>query len=317
MTTGSLISATDYNNIRNKVVSLLGTGSGSSGYGQTVQSSAVAQGVTVTKSQFDLLRFDLYNVLFHQTGTVPTITQVAAQSIITYGAAQPNNQYDTLANTATTNRFNLGAGQFIENQNIVTATRTDPWKVSVQCTMTAEFANSNQARFFFNSGGQIRIRSSRTGGSSTQQNNSWSSILSSAGTRSFGAQLPNTGFSPIDGTNFYRLTNTFQRFYTTTGSSPYASNRYSLDARCDVANNATGTARFVFIRVILDDPYTDPPLGVPPASSAPVAPEDNVDGTLRSIVDEYRASGILQPAPATGNFTITSPSYSISAWTGS
>jgi len=280
-------------------------------------SSEVNVEAKVTKQQWDLLRFDLYNILFHQTGTAPTIVQPAANSVITYGVSQPNNQYDILVNTAITNRFNVGSGQFLETFSVAQTSRTTEWNTSISSTLTVEFPNANAARYFFNSGGQIKIRTSRSGGAATTQNSSWSSILSSAGTIAFGAQIPNTGFTPLDGTNFYRLTNAFQRFYTTTGSSPYASNRYSLDVRCDVADNSNGTARFLYIRIVLDDPYVDPPLGKPPASTADVGPEDVVDGTLTTIVDEIKATGILQPAPATGNFTIASPTYTISEFSGS
>jgi len=321
MPTGDIILAKDYNDIRTKVVNILGKtsdgSSGSSGYGQTVLSSPVNLEAKVTKQQWDLLRFDLYNVLFHQNGTAPSIVQPAVESVITYGVSQPNNRYDILVNTAITNRFNVGPGQFQETFEVAKTTRTTAWNTSISSTLTAEFTSADAARYFFNSGGQIKVRCSRSGGAGTQQNSSWTTILNFAGTRSFGAQIPNTGFTPMDGTNFYRLTNTFQRFYTTTGSSPYASNRYSLDARCDVANNSGGTARFVYIRIVLDDPYVDPPVGIPPASTADVGPEDVVDGTLTAIVDEVRATGILQPAPSTGNFTITSPTYSISAFAGS
>jgi hypothetical protein len=317
MPTGDLILEKDYTDIRTKVVNLLGTGSGSSGYGQTIQSPSVSVGAQITKQQYDLLRFDLYNVLFHQTGTVPSIAQPAANSIITYGVSQPNNQFDILANSAITNRFAVVAGQFAERFNVINTTRTAAWSNSISSTITAEFASSNAARFFFNSGGQIRVRTSRSGGAGTSQNNSWTSILSSAGTQTFGAQIPSTGFSPMNGTNFYRLTNGFQRFYTTLGSSPYASNRYSIDAACDVANNASGTARFVYIRVVLDDPYTDPPVGTPPAFAGDIGPEDVIDGSLTTIVDELCATGILQPAPSTGGFTIAAPTYSISAFSGS
>ncbi len=331
MAAGDLISATDYNNIRKKVVAVMGTGKdgGASylydatyGYGQTVLSSNVATTATVTKTQWDQLRYDLYNVLYHQTGTIPSITSATVGSVITYGPTHPNTQYDTLASTAVTNRFSVGTGQYIETLAKASTSRTTNWSTSVECTITCDFGTADDARYFFNSGGEIKIRASRTGGDATQQNTMWSSILSGAGTRSFGGQLPNTGFTPMDGLNFYRLTSTAQRYYTTTGSSPYATNRYSLWAYCDVANNSAGTARYLYIKVVLDDPYVDPPLGTPPASTADVGPEDIVNGTLTVTVDEKKADGILQPAPSTGNFTIPrvgSPLINITAgaWTGS
>lgn len=315
MPTGDLISAADYNNIRNKVVAVLGSGSGSSGYGQTVQSSAVSTSSTVTKAQWDLLRFDLYNALFHQTGTAPTLTTVNVGDTIRYGAGNPNNQYDTQANTAVANRFNLGSGQFLTNTNVASATKTDAWYTQAYADVTVTFSTADQARYFFNSGGQIRVNTTRTGGSSTSQNSSWSTILASAGTQVFGGQLPTAGFTPMDGKNFYRLTNTFQTYYQINASGAYSSNSYRLQARSNVSNNSSGTATIVYIRVLLSDPYTDPPNTGVLAGSFP--PEDRVDGTLTTTISEVKATGVLQPAPATGNFTIASPTFTIASWVAS
>jgi hypothetical protein len=44
------IAATDYNAIRNKIIAILGTGSGQQGYGQPIASSAVFAGNNITKS---------------------------------------------------------------------------------------------------------------------------------------------------------------------------------------------------------------------------------------------------------------------------
>jgi len=317
MPSGDFILASDYNAIRNKIIRVLGTGDGSHGYGQSIQSSSVAVGSTVTKTQWDLLRFDIYNALFHQTGSVPSITTATVGSVVTFGAGQPNNQYDTLSDTATSNRFSLGTGQFVTNTNVSTVQRTDAWNIRVEATLTAEFGTADQARYFFNSGSQIRVATTRTGGASTSQNSSWSNILSGAGTQVFGGQLPTSGFSPMDGTNYYRLTNSFQTFYTTTGSSPYASNRYSLQGACNVSDNSSGTARIVYIKVVLDDPYVDPDVGVPPLGGFDIGPEDVVDGTLTTVFSEVRASGTLQPAPAAGSFSITPPTYGVTSFSGS
>lgn len=300
MAIGDFINAADYNAIRTKIIGVLGTGSSSSGYGQTTQSTAVATGNTVTKTQWDALRYDIYNCLYHQTGSVPTLVQVNSGDVIRYGASHPNTAYDTAANTAITNRFNLGTGQYVtENQGSVS--KTDSWYSSVSATVTVNFASASNARYFFNSGGKVRFSSSRTGGTSVAQNTSWSSLLSAVGTQSFDGVTGSV--------NFYTLTSSYQTFYTRAGSSPYASNSFNIDALCNVANNSSGTATQITFRIRWVDSYTDP--GTP-------APGDSVDGTLTLNVDQIRASGYLYPQPAAGNFTITGPSsYTISSITGS
>lgn len=311
MPVGDLISASDYNNIRRKVSAVMGTGrdpstsaflfDASHGYGQTVVSSDVSNSATVTKNQWDLLRFDIYNALYHQTGVAPTIVQVNSGDVIKFGAAEPNTRYDTLSTTARTNRFDLGFGQYGESTGVASQSRVGDWVSSASVVLTADFGNANNARYFFNSGGQIKLRATRTGGDATSQNTEWSKFLNNVGARGYGAN--NTSLY------FYNLTNSPQQFYTTTyGSTTYSNSRFSLDAYCDVANNSAGTARYVYIRLRLSDPYTDPTQGNP---GNPL-PNDVVNGTLSVFVDQLTPSGVLQPAPATGNFTITSPSYSFS-----
>ena len=61
----------DYNDIRNKVINVLGTGSGNSGYGQTVQSTAVAEGFKVSRTDWGKLRWDIINAYRHIFGVDP------------------------------------------------------------------------------------------------------------------------------------------------------------------------------------------------------------------------------------------------------
>ena len=295
---GTIISNEDYNAIRNKIIPIMGTGVSTSGYGQTTLSTSVASSQQITKVQWDNLRFDIVNALVHQTGALPSITEVRTTDAIRYGANFPNFQYNTLAEQAVSNKFNLGDGQFAIASK-TSQTRTSSWSSSVSCTLTISFGTVDQARFFFNSGSKIRFRSSRTGGSSTSQNTSWSNLLDSVGNFDFGGNT--------SGINFYSLTNSNQTVYNSVASSPYASNTYRVQARCNVSDNSAGTANIVYFTIIWTDPYVDP--GTP-------APGDSVDGTLSLIVEEIKAEGSLLP-PGSGSFSITSPTYSISSITGS
>lgn len=304
MAIGDLITDVEYNTIRNKILNVMSTGSGNSGYGQTTFSSAVTSGNTVTKAQWDALRYDIYNALIHQTGSTPSITQVAVGDVIRYGASHPNTQYSTLSDTATTNRFDLGTGQFVTD-SLASQTTSASWYQAVSCTATVTFNTAEQARFFFNSGGKIRFSSSRTGGTSgIQQNTAWSNLLASVGTQAFGAVTPTV--------NFYNLTSAYQEFYSLVASSPYSANNFKLEALCNVPNNSAGTANVVTFRITWTDGYYDP--GPEPSP----APGDLVDGTLAVTVDAVRAYGVLQPTGTSGSFAIIGPqSTNITAITGS
>ena len=297
MTIGTSIFASQYVAIQDKAQSLLGAGSTTKGYGQTVQSADVFVGNIITKAQWDLLRFDVINIKMHQDGVMPAVVQVATGDAIGFGPGSPNTNYDILLEQAIVNKFVLA-----DNQSIVTAKATEtyspPWATQAQTTLTCVFADATTARYFFNSGGKIRITSTLAAtGTPTAQVNAWVNFLASVGTRSFGADTD-------PAINYYTLTNVYQIFYQSSLSSPYSANNYKLEAKTNVSNNSTGTASEVQIRITLSDTYTDPG----PEPSPP--PGDSVVGTLTVNVVEVKASGLLQPS---GNFTVTSPTYSLSS----
>ena len=315
MAAGDRISATDYNNIRTKIADVLGTGSGSFGYGQPLQSSAVTTGQIVSKEEYDNLRYDLYNALYHQAGSPPSIAVASLGGVITYGASNPVFQYNTLADTARTNRFTVGTGQFITATSTNTSgvdyrTKTITWSNTVSCVATVTFSNANNARYYYNSGGRTIFRLSRTGTQVTLQDGSWTSFLNGLGNIQFGgSNTYDTRFTK----SFYDLTSSYQTVFSQNASSPYGANRLTIQAKCDVANNSAGGARIIDFLIQFVDAYTDTPV-VP--ENPP--PGDSVTGTLNVFIDELKADGTFQPAPAAGNFTITSPSsYAITDITGS
>jgi hypothetical protein len=294
MPTGSQVAAADYNTIRTKVVDVLGTGSGSFGYGQTIASSSISPGTIITRQQWENLRVDIFNAKLHQDGSPPVgLIQVTTGDAVRYGAANPNTNYNSISNQLTSNRFSIGQGMSSISSK-ATQTLTDAWSQSAQCTLTVTFSTADQARYFFNTGGKIRISTSRVGGTTTQQNGAWTNLLAAAGAQEFGA-------STSLFLNYYTLTNGYQNYHTSASSTPYSANNYQLEVKSNVANNSSGTATVLTFRVTLYDGYTDP--GFPP-------PPDQVDGTLTVAVEELKAAGTLLQG---GSFTITSPTYSISS----
>ena len=318
----SIIVQADYNSIRNKVIAVLGNGSGNSGYGQQARivSTAVAEGTKVSINEWANLRFDIINAYKHINGSNPVTAVVAEGNTIRYTGSftpdtgtldVPQKQYDDWADNITTNRFTV-AGSESATTAVTTSSRTTAWVSQCECVIQLYWSNANDARYWFNSGGKIRISASRSGGAGTAQNTSWTSLLSAAGTQNFGGAVPNTGTTPNDGTNWYRTTSTFQTFYTATASSPYGSNNYRLQARCvDVPSNSGGTAASGEIRILFTDGYTDSgaAFGINPP------PGDDIDGTLTVSVSTLFATGIMVPSSAA--FTVVQPTIAIGAVTGS
>jgi hypothetical protein len=293
------ILVTDYNSIRNKVVGVLGTGSGSSGYGQVVSSSAVSLSSRITVNEYAALRNDIINAYRHIFGVTPNLNQPVEGNTVRFipigtittefGVAEfgesefnletladadsPFPQYAFIADDIVANRFTIHPSRS-KTESKGSQSRSDWtggfWNNRLSCTITVSFTTATQARYFFNSGGQIRFESSRSGGNTSRsQNISWSSLLSAAGVQRFGGQLPTTGFSPMNGQNFYRLTNSYQTWYTISASSPYTNNVYRIQARSNVTNNSSGTASSVDFLVEWIDGYVDP--GPPSLKPSPAS----------------------------------------------
>lgn len=349
----SKILKTDYNSIRDKLVAVLGSGNGNIGWGQQdrIQSIAVGNDSKVTINEWANLRYDVINAYKHVFGSNPTTATVSEGETVRYTSSftpdtgtldVPQRQYDAWADTITINRFTV-AGSESASTGVIPSSRTGTWLTQCQCTIQVYFQNSNAARYWFNSGGQIRVSASRSGGATSSQNTAWSSLLSSAGTQLFGAANPGSGTFPSDGLNWYRTSSAFQTYYTATSSSPYGANNYQLQARClDQPSNSGGLAAQLEIRVLFTDGYVDPgivpgstafPQGSIPAGDAGAAgmgtagggvqtsttadylPDDLVDGTLTVNASSLYATGIM--VPASQLFTVAQPIIAVGAVTGS
>jgi hypothetical protein len=298
MTSGTNVFAAQYVAIQNKAESMIGTGSGTLGYGQTVQSSDVFTGNLITKAQWDLLKFDVINIRLHQTGDISSVVNVNVGDPIGFGPSSPNTNYDIILNDAIAKRFLIAGSQSIVAAK-TSETYSTPWSTQAQATLTVTFVDADQGRYFFNSGGKIRFVTSLVGAVSTAQVNAWVNFLNSVGVQEFGADT-----DPI--VNYYTLTNSYQTYYQNFLSSSYSANSYRLEARTNVANNSSGTATQLELRVTLLDSYVDPDV----VHGASFPPGDVVNGVLTIAVSELKASGQLQPS---GTFSITSPSYSLSS----
>jgi len=308
VTAGNEIRATDFNDLSVLVSGTLGNGVGQYGYGQTVLSPTVVPGENILKAHFDAVRFDIMSVLIHQTGVIPSPVIAQVTDPILSTASAPFKSYTDLIQTARADRFTVAPSQATKTKINgssgsgvgYTERYTATWESSLQMTLTATFADANEARYFFNSGGRYIFNTTRTGGSATSQNNSWTNTLTSAGEQEIGAATPTV--------NIYNLTNSYQTWYTLASSTPYSANNYKLEAKCNVADNSAGGASVFDFRITLTDDYTDDPQPGP-------LPDDEVNGNLDITIYEQKASGTLQPN--LDPFAITAPSYTVSTITGS
>lgn len=356
---GTSILTLDYNNIQTKIASVFGTGSSTTGYGQSVLSSQVPSTRTVISGlQWANLRSDLLNARTHQTGldergnlTDPLPTSVFTASLVgtllsvsavssgtvlvgarITGSGVPANTmittlgtgnggigtyvvntstgntgsipmtgvtpvkiteadrsaYNTYADTITTYKLITPPAGQATLETYSTATRGTQWNATITNTVTLTWQSADAARFFFNSGGQIRFSASLTPGASNLKNNSWQTMLTNMGTITMNynsTTYSGTNGTPSSAIGFFQLTSSQQLLFRKSTEQPtYTPNQYNI-----YANTAAGGAAIIFSIQFAD-------LSAPGGFGV----DENVSGTLISLVQGYRASGanVSVAAPA-------------------
>jgi len=324
MATGQNIRASEYNAIRNKVEQILDTGGAVGdirGYGQSLISVPVNPEIDIiTRNQWEALRRDILNIKIHQENPknsdgnviLPFVIPIPTDEPIRFGSSHPNTNFDNLINQLTITSLQIAEGRSIVSSAPETPkVRTTAWSTKVACEITVSFdgytrpdgyvvSSLNHARFFFNSGGRIRISSRRSGGSPTPQNNAWTALLVQAAIRDIAAKEPSA-------VNFYSLTSTYQTLFQISSSGAYASNSYLIEVKGDDFDPATLIATKVIFRVTWEDAYEDPFPANPPF--------DLIDGNLSLFVEESRPIGPIFNSTTgltpSGSWFIQRPSYSI------
>jgi len=297
------IQDSDYNSLRNLIVEVMGPGTGSFGYGQTVVSSPVFAGNIITAQQWDDLRFDIINAKLHQDGVLPSVVDAEVGDVIGDQSGDPKVNYANVISELRENRFKLApSGVDIEQINSPPAF-SGQWNDQAVLEISLDFQNTNDARYFFNSGSRVEITPTLENYTTTAQNNSWNSLLTEVGAVIFGMDYNND-------VNFYDLTDDYQSIFQQFSSAAYANNSVLLEAKSNVPDNSNGGATKVDIRLSLKDDYVDPDVvsGFP-ANTNP--PSGFVDGELNFNIVEVKAASSLLPT-GTGQFNVTSPTYSVS-----
>ena len=288
------------NNVAN-INTVWGSGTGDKGYGQSSTLPAVSAGNTVQATNWANLIARNTSLANHQGSSITAITQPSAGNTIEAYAALSSNI------TTTFNNRNNAAGS--GSDSTVNSVSTSGWNNSSTLSKTFTFSSANAYRYFFNAGGMIRISWSRTGGTSSTQNTTWSNLLTAAGTLVLtGAAASKTiagtsytGLTKIGGSGTpttlvttegaYALNSTPSLNFKQVPSSPYGANEI------EVSYSTTSTV--ITIYTDLSDDYA------PPDPSSP----DNVDGTLTQV-STIRYPSTTYLTDTWGTVTQNSPSWS-------
>ena len=159
-TQGSLIEAADYNGFANasanNINAVWSTGSGDKGWGQTALST-VSIGGTVTATSWAALVGNLATAGSQTGSTLTSRTQPVTGNVIAILA-----NVATDINTITLNRGNAAAsgttiGTFSGTTSKTTATGSGQAAWTITFTHTVTFPSADQARYFFNAGGLVKI----------------------------------------------------------------------------------------------------------------------------------------------------------------
>jgi len=254
---GNSILASDYNAIQSTVASILGP----SGYGQSVSSSQVAAGNNITASQMQNLKSDLDKISYHQNNSGSTAPSVIAGGSIT---TLDWNVYNSQANSLASTKFTLNSAQATETIGVNPTFAN--WNGTRTHYVTVAFGSSDAAKYFFNSGSQIRIKPSQSGyTSSVSKGGRWSAIFSTV------------SFNYV---NWAAMTGSDQQIFIVTDTGTYSGNVFRVLARADASN--------LYLTIKFEDTGLTGNF------------DENVDGTTTSTVSHYRATGsyVTVAAPA-------------------
>lgn len=283
-----------------KAAGLYGVGYGDRGYGQTSQTLPnKSSGDLIENTEWASLLTSMQTCASHLNITNPQIplgsSIIDGALVQAYESSAPASSVfdvDGLLSSIDTNRLNAPVGSMTYVSNAITATRSTSWNATIDCTIGVTFSSDNDARYFFNSGGDIRFRLRHTN-TSTSQNTNWNTTLLGVNTFIIKANsFSRTGIlGSISGAGYYSLSNSFVRYFdgTNIGTGAYSANDVYIEARYSAGsttNGAKGSA--LQIKIILQDQYA--------------GGGDSVAAGTKVEVDYSKATSYL---------TIPTPSFSI------
>lgn len=291
-TQGDPISAADYNNFvgepgagankatvafaseaasANKVAAMYGVGFGKYGYGQTdVTLPNVSAGDTITSAHWDGLRDALANISQHQLGSIdndiPPASVLNVGDVIQAhdGTAGTNDNFAQAitdlggANTAggATARFRVAATATDAGG---TDTRSSTWTGTIDTDAVCTFSSADEARYFFNAGGKIKITVAHPNGANAQDT-ALRGVITDVGSVEFGAETvttDGTGSPSVASNGYWDQTNGagFTSIVDAVNAgAPYAAVDLQVDAAVSgtTTNGSNGNVVTLRVRIVGD-----------------------------------------------------------------
>ena len=304
------ITAARLYNLDASIALILGVGSGTSGYGQTVSSSQVNNTQVVDADHINNIYTDMVKARIHQVGVTETgireviedlntIAEETSQQVNNTGTTATDAEgtkkgiadYESLMTQIEGDKFVVHTSQAALEPKL-TSTRTSTWNGLIYHIFTITFTDADHRRHFFNAGGEVRLSGNNTGATGNKGLD-WAELLQQIGVITFKSSTTSASGSgqgyAIGDSN---LTSAYQTVFSKVGtgsySNIYAGNLYTVKAR--ETNDKT-----IEFRIELNDVVADGNI------------DNNVDGALSSTIQQYRAIGassVTVPTPT--YFTTTS-----------
>jgi len=297
------ITAARINNLQSSIALILGSGSGQNGYGQTVTSLPVNNtGDVVEATDMNAIYADILKARIHQVGPGDVGISEVVQNLNTIAEQTSSFIDDNGVTSIDPDGFKKGIEDFESLMTQVQADkqlihptqatlepaifsrRTSTWNGLIYHEVVVTFSSDDAKRFFFNTGGEIRLSASNNN-PSTPKGQDWRELCSQVGTIKFSSNSTVSTSGGGSSVGNYNLTSAFQNIYQKVGSGyasgVYAGNIYTVRARTD-------TETRIIFRIEFNDVVFDNNI------------DNNVDGRLESTVQHYRADGEV---------TVLAPSY--------
>lgn len=287
------ITAARINNLQSRIELILGTGAGQNGYGQSISSSSVDPLLGIIQAEdLNNIYTDALAARIHQVGygdvsiaeVVQNLNIVAEETsnfiddagIISTdpdGTKKGIADFERLMSNIEADRFLVSPTQ-ASVESAISSTRTSAWNGLIYHEVTVTFADADHRRYFFNTGGELRFTPSNNSARSPKGED-WYELCDSIGTVKFNynSTVP-TGSGAGQSIGNYQLTTSYQTVFrkigTGTVNSVYAGNIFTIKAKQN-SNN------IIMFRIEFEDAVFDNRI------------DNNVEGTLKSTVEHYRA----------------------------
>ena len=292
-----------------------GTGTGDKGYGQSNTVAAVSAGSAVTATQWTTLLARLNSIRQHQGTTINIASFSVSAGDAIAAIANLSADITTLYNARTT----------AASANITDSTTahdfTSSWNSTVTATSTVTFSGGDEARYFFNAGGYIKLNPSLS--DATGRNANWKYLLDEVGdlkllastfTRSFsnessgyGAGGDNSPTTHASSTGYYDLSNstdTSMFKYTIDdafGYGNYRANYYEvkMNPGADHADANGNNGNVITVKQIFADDHTN-------------ASDTSVTGDIAAPITIGKPNTTQLASDVIGTVTVSNTSFTAS-----